>query len=455
MTSDLATTIIDLTDDSTLANSEEVVDDKYLSRSQSENRNISLQLDIYDLLPLKDQHLATKLKNGTYGAAGSPTADRNLVEELGRSQPRVRRAQYKDFTHHLILKAVSGSAALSIEDEFSIVYTSSNESLRSYIANLPRSCALGFDTEGDGVVTQICCLQNTSILIFCMPLQASLIYRSQCADTLSSIIGSKDYIKVGIAAVDDAMKLHLNYGVQVENIFDLNTLGSDLSYTETGEITRTYAEDRSRGVIVIDDSRTSELPRGLKKLFWGFFSSHFDPIIVDKSYSIMSNNSDRTRSQIIATPGKPYNQWTEYPLSEMRLEYAAKDAIFGSFLYNKMISKFSSNEISKLQHNAAVELQTRKARRQKRFLETLQDPKKTKKVKRQKTWRERNSDAHTMPNGRAAAVRVTGDYKTFDRGHKQTHGKQNSALGRTIHSRCSCQKQKTPKKRKKGRSNVS
>lgn len=89
----------------------------------------------------------------------------------GRSKSDIK------FTHSFVLRSSLGDTDVSIEDEFTVIYTCDATSLNAWVSDLPpQGCVLGFDTEGNGVVTQLCSLTTMRILIFSMPWFAPQVY---------------------------------------------------------------------------------------------------------------------------------------------------------------------------------------------------------------------------------------------------------------------------------------
>lgn len=261
-----------------------------------------------------------------------------------------------EFEHIFSLKASSGDSETSIEDDLTVTYTCSLSSLTNWIEQLPKTSLLGFDTEGDGAVLQLCCLNTSRILIFAMPLMAREDYRKACCTAISNVIGSDKYLKVGIAAFDDAIKLHRFWGVSVKSIFDLAYLANDLQISRDGSISRIFSNEKKAGIIVINECAASGLPKGLKSLTREMFVSRFQtlqPIPVD-SYQTLEQGAIKV--------GKGGQKWIEYPLRYYDLLYAAKDALWGSLLYNAMISKFTDAEVVQLKARASTEMHRRLSR---------------------------------------------------------------------------------------------
>ncbi|CCG85090.1 protein of unknown function [Taphrina deformans PYCC 5710] len=273
-----------------------------------------------------------------------------------------------EFTHHFKLCSTQGNNLVSIQDEFTLTYTSSLTSLTEWISHLPPSCTLGFDTEGEAQVIQLCCLLTSKLLIFMMPGTALPSYRARCAAALTSVVGSDAYLKVGIAAFEDAIKLRRAMAVESSSIFDLTYLARDLQINRvTGATSRTFQADTRRGTVVISDDddddddcddsggHRTRLKSGLKSLFRDLFTAHFSDI---QSLPIDSANPYRDPDR----PGRREQKWTTYPLRRRDLLYAAKDALFGSLLYNALMIKYSQAEIRQLEQDAARALEARKRR---------------------------------------------------------------------------------------------
>lgn len=172
------------------------------------------------------------------------------------------------------------------------------------------------------------------------------------------MLSSTKYLKVGIAAFEDALKLQWSYQIEAANIFDLTFLSKELEINSKGEITRSLKEDKSRGILVVRDDDAMDLSSGLKVLFYSMFTAKFGELesIPGHTYPLYSRNYAHM----------PRNKWTTYPLLLKDLAYAAKDAIFGSLLYNAMIIKFNESEVAKLKSAAIVELRRRKLKKERR-----------------------------------------------------------------------------------------
>ena len=269
------------------------------------------------------------------------------------------------YTHRLSLKAVAGHATAAMQEDFSVIYTSELHSLEEFIAELPEECALGFDTEGDGMITQLCCLQTSKILIFCVPNHAGRKYRNRFAISMSKVMGSDKYVKVGVAAIQDAIKLHKGYNVVSRSIFDINFLGDDLMISAAGELTRAHRQAHRDGIIVIREDNVTALPKGLKKLFSNSFEACFSevqpisgdtyqdpgqPFVGRRKLTHEEKHAGRKHREAYIGP------WANYPLPANKLTYAAKDAIFGIYIYNKMLVKYTADELASLHAKADAEL---------------------------------------------------------------------------------------------------
>ena len=302
-----------------------------------------------------------KLGNGTLNRGNAtaslpPFSDRYQDRSVqtstrtpGRMCPRTDvELSYQDFSHRFRLRASSGSSQVSIEDSFCLTYTSSDKVLQDWIDALPKTCTLGFDTEGSGCVTQLCCLSRSCVLIFAFPVDAPVSIRQKCTATLSGVLSSKRYLKVGIAAFDDAVKLTRHYDITCAKIFDLTYLSRDLQISPAGEIHRRFIKEKERGIVIIDEVDCRTLPFGLKTLFQDLFHANFGDIQSMEGEAYPSPCEKASQ-----------NKWSQYPISLSDLRYAAKDAIFGVLLYNLMISKFTEPEIRDLEARAGQEHQKR------------------------------------------------------------------------------------------------
>lgn len=281
------------------------------------------------------------------------------------------------FTHRFTLRATQGDSQVSINDEFAVIYTSSLATLTQWIDNLPMHGTLGFDTEGDGCMTQLCSLCTKEIMIWVMPLHAAPNQQAACSVALSRVLGSADRLKVGIAAFEDAIKLDLRYQVTVSSIFDLTFLANDLQISKKGVMSRRFDNERRNGVVIIhDEDHNVSLNMGLKGLFKDVFTSHFCDL----------ESRDHYASPNFQAHGAL--KWITYPLRTQELLYAAKDALFGSLLYNAMISKFTESEQVGLQENARHELEKRRTRRLKKATTEGQAAA----LERQNFWKDRKKE---------------------------------------------------------------
>lgn len=258
-----------------------------------------------------------------------------------------------DFTHEFSMASSSGTDLVTIEDTYTVTYTSCPATLSRWTRALPRSTILGFDTEGEGEVTQLCSLSNSAILIFAMPRRRA----AACIDALSQVMTSRRYLKVGIAAFHDAIKLYRKFGISANGVFDLTYLASDLRISDAGTMSRTFRADQKRGVLVIQDIDTEQslaLHHGLKALFDDLFKSQFQRLS-----SLPSPRGGTPRYVPPRHAARGALKWTTHPLRKEELLYAAKDALFGVLLYHKMITMFSESEVMQLRAEASLEFQHR------------------------------------------------------------------------------------------------
>lgn len=278
------------------------------------------------------------------------TAMQKPLWEVGQTPDRFK------FTHTFSLRSSSGSSNVSIEDNFLVTYTCSLSSLTAWLDDLPYEALLGFDTEGGGAIVQLCSLGTSKILIFSVPEVADQQYRSACSAALSNVIGSSRYLKVGVAAFEDALKLNRSYDIKTRAIFDLGFLSRDLQISKTGEVTRTFEAEQQKGVLVINEGNPVSLSAGLKNLFKSMFVSRFEQLepVPKDTYADPSVYVPR------------YHRWSHYPIASSDLLYAAKDSVFGCMLYNAMIIKYTEDESRVLWRLAAAEYEKRYLRSLKR-----------------------------------------------------------------------------------------
>ncbi|BFZ55437.1 hypothetical protein PYCC9005_002478 [Savitreella phatthalungensis] len=301
------------------------------------------------------------------------------------------------FDFDLDVEQADCSDTIASHETLKLLFATDADALAQWIESLPAVCTLGFDTEGAGRLIQLCCQETSSILVFFLDgrrIEGDDASESRdptsynrVLSSLSKVLSSKNYLKVGMGAIGDALAIWQLHGLECVRVVDLQKMDTaSLNEADLRNSRHLAAPSASIGPGSSDNHRRSTSSRvrgflGLKALYAQLYKAQFTLLLPraqglsrasainiasheisprkqgTRGPAIQSFTKDRFSSlgrfhdfemaTITSSHGKR-PRWSHAGLSHEDLLYAAKDAYCSIVLFNAIASRLPQQKLARL-----------------------------------------------------------------------------------------------------------